>query len=311
MSVRRPARVGYLAAAAAAVLRAVGGAYARHLLDRGATFVELTEGRAWITAPVLGGVLWLRRRPADRSEHVSPLLVVAFGLSIAGANFMYYASLSKLPVAVAITVQYTAPALVVGWTILAEGVRPSRRVVGALVAAMAGVALLAELPVVLRERHFRLSPAGFGFSAAAAIAFSVYMITGERLGRRIGARRAVTRGFFVASVLWLVVQLIRGRPHTLLDARFVPGMLFLAVATTVAPFWLFVWGMGRVRASNAGIVSTLEPLTAALIAYVWLGQSLSAWQIAGAALVLCGIAVVQLDRPASDDMMVERAALGE
>jgi drug/metabolite transporter (DMT)-like permease len=235
---------------------------------------------------------------------VSPVLVVVFGLSIAGANFMYYASLSKLSVAVAITVQYTAPALVVAWTILVEGVRPSRRVLGALAAAVAGVALLAELPVVLRGRHLRLSPAGFGFSAAAAVAFSVYMITGERLGRRIGARRAVTRGFVVASVLWLVVQMARGRPHTLLDARFVPGVLFLAVVTTVAPFWLFVWGMERVRAWKAGIVSTLEPLTAAMIAYVWLGQTLSVWQVAGALMVLCGVAIVQMERPSSDDVIV-------
>jgi drug/metabolite transporter (DMT)-like permease len=97
----------------------------------------------------------------------------------------------------------------------------------------------------------------------------------------------------------------------MLDMRFVPGVLFLAIATTVAPFWLFVWGMERVRASNAGIVSTLEPLTAALIAYVWLGQGLSAWQIAGGVMVLGGVAVVQMDRPVSDEVMVERAALGE
>lgn len=305
------ARAGYAAAAVAAVLWAAGGAVARRVIDEGASYVELTEARAWISAVVLAAWAWARRRD-DRPPGRAPLLlVVIFGLSIAGANFTYYASLSKLPVAVAITVQYTAPALVVLWTVVTEGFRPSGRVTGALLLAVAGVGLLAELPVLIGEGELRLSGVGFGFAAISAFAFATYMITGERLGRQIGARRAVAQGFVVASVLWLVVQALRGRPDTLLQARFVPWVLFLAVATTIAPFLLFVWGLERVQASSAGIVSTLEPLTAAVIAFFWLGQTLSAWQIAGALMVLAGIAIVQLETPVSDDVMVERAAIGE
>jgi len=77
------------------------------------------------------------------------------------------------------------------------------------------------------------------------------------------------------------------------------------------PFLLFVWGLERVPASNAGIVSTLEPLAAAVIAFIWLGERLSAEQITGALMVLIGIGVVQLERPAPDEVLVERAAIGE
>jgi drug/metabolite transporter, DME family len=73
-------------------------------------------------------------------------------------------------------------------------------------------------------------------------------------------------------------------------------VLFLAVATTIAPFVLFVWGLQRIRASDAAIVSTLEPLAAAVIAFVWLDQTLSLWQVAGAVLVIVGIALVQRER---------------
>jgi drug/metabolite transporter (DMT)-like permease len=137
------------------------------------------------------------------------------------------------------------------------------------------------------------------------------MLTGQRLAHTVGARGGVARGFVVASALWLVVQVFRGTPHTLTQTRFLPWIAFLAVATTVVPFLLFVWGLERVPASNAGIVSTLEPLTAALIAFAWLGERLSALQIAGALMVLVGVGVVQLDRPASSDVLVERAAIGE
>jgi drug/metabolite transporter, DME family len=311
---RATSRIGYLAVACAAVLWAIGGTYARHLIDRGASFRELTEARAWITALVLGIALSVRRgRGPQRRKRdlgrVGTSLVVLFGCSIAAANYTYYASLARLPVAVAITVQYTAPGLVVLWMVLAERQRPSRRVVGALTAALVGVALLAELPVALREGHLRVDAVGLLIAGLSAFAFATYMVSGERMGRRLGAQQAVFRGFCVASMLWLVVQVVNGRPTTLLDAKFVPGVLFLAFATTIAPFLLFVWGLERVRASDAGIVSTLEPLTASVIAFVWLGQSLSAWQIAGALLVIVGIGVVQAERPAPQDVLAERAAI--
>jgi drug/metabolite transporter, DME family len=308
-------RAGYAAVSLAAVLWAIGGAYASHLIDRGASFVELTEARAWITAAALLLVVGRRRNGAPsapmREGPQAPrlALVVLFGLAIAGANFMYYASLARLPVAVAITVQYTAPGLVVLVTAVRERKRPSALVLGALVAAMIGVGLLAELPVVLREGELRLDGLGLAAAGMAALSFAAYMLTAEGVGRSFGALGGVMRGFVVASVLWVVVQVVRGRPDTLLDATFLPGILFLAIFTTIAPFLLFVWGLGRVRATDAGIVSTLEPLAAALIAFVWLDQSLSGWQLAGATLVIVGIGLVQAERPASEEVLAERAAI--
>jgi drug/metabolite transporter (DMT)-like permease len=300
---------GFGAVAVAAVLWAVGGAYASDLIDRGASFVELTEARAWITALVL--LVFARRSRAGDPDAPRPpaALVVLFGLSIAAANFTYYASLSRLPVAVAITIQYTAPGLVVLWAAVVQGRPVGGRVVASLVAAVVGVALLAELPVLVSSGSLTLDGLGLLAAGLSAFAFATYMVSGERVGRALGAQRAVLRGFVVASVVWAVVQATRGRPDTLLDPEFLPGVLFLAVFTTIAPFLLFVWGLERVRASDAGIVSTLEPLTAAVIAFVWLDQTLSGWQIAGGVLVVAGIGLVQAERPADEDVLAERAAI--
>lgn len=303
------ARVGYLAVSAAAILWAIGGAYASYLIDEGASFVELTEARAWITVLALAVVAWVRRQPARPIGAVPLPWIVVFGCSIAAANLTYYASLARLPVAIAITVQYTAPGLVVLWTAVTERRRPSTRVLLALTGAILGVALLAEFPIVIAEGELRVDAIGLLTAGASAIAFATYIFSGERVSRGMGAQQAVLRGFVVASVLWIVVQLARGRPDTLLDTRFTTGILFLAVATTILPFVLFVWGLARIRATDAAIVSTLEPLAAALIAFVWLDQSLSGWQLCGAALVLVGIAMVQVERPPPADVLAERAAL--
>lgn len=303
-------RIGYVAIAVAAVLWAVGGTLARYLIEQGASVLELTEARAWIAVVGVGALVWLRHRGRTvPPQRVPWWLVVVFGLAIAAANFFYYASLSDLPVAVAITVQYTAPGLVVVWTVAAERSRPPRRLVGALVLALAGVALLAELPAVVAGDAGRVAWAGFAAAAASAVAFATYVIVGERVGRAYGSDRAMLRGFAVASVFWLAVQLTRGRPDTLFDTRFIPGIVILAVVTTIAPFLLFVWGLERVDASRAGIVSTLEPLAAALLAFLTLGETLSLPQLVGAVMVIGGIGIVQAERPESPEVLAERAAV--
>jgi drug/metabolite transporter (DMT)-like permease len=300
---------GYVAVCAAAVLWAAGGAVASHLIDRGADFIQLTEARAWISALVLVATARTVRAPAAPRARAPVWLVVVFGLSIAACNFLYYLSLSRLPVAVAITVQYTGPGLVVLWTSFAQRQAPSRRMIASLLAAMLGVALLAELPVLISLGKLNVDALGLFAAGSAAITFATYMVTGEHVGKAYGARGSVMRGFLVASALWVVVQAVRGRPDTLLDAEFIPGVLFLAVATTIAPFVLFVWGLSRVRVSDASVVSTLEPLTAAFIAFVWLGQRLSAWQLAGGLLVVIGIGLVQAERPLPAEVLEERAAV--
>lgn len=303
-------RLGYLAVALAAVLWAVGGNVARALADRGASVVELTEARAWIAVAGTGALLLRRTRPrpagAVRASWRSLVVVVPFGLALASANLTYYLAVSLLPVAVAIVIQYTAPGLVVLWTSLVEKRRPSRRVTGALLLVLAGVVLLSRFRLGSGIAG-GLDPAGLAAAAGSSFAFAAYMLLGERVGRRFGPERSVFYGFVVAGAAWGIVQGMRGAPRTLLQPSLLPGILYLGVFATIVPFFLFLWGLQKVEASRAGIVSTLEPLTAALIAYVWLGQALSASQLAGAAMVIGGIGIVQTEQPAAPEVLAERA----
>jgi drug/metabolite transporter (DMT)-like permease len=289
-------RLGFLAVSGAAVLWAFGGTYARTLIDKGASPLEITEARAWIAFLALGAWTVWRGRARPPAEPCPPWIVVLFGLSIAAANYFYYSSVATLPVAVAIVIQYTAPGLVVLWLAVAARRRPSVRVVAALAAAFAGVALLSELPDVLSGGGTSLAPRGVAAAIASAFAFASYIITAERVEKSAGPVGSLARGFGVASVLWIVIQATRGRPDTLLDSLILPGVIVLAVVATIIPFSLFLWGLARIGPSRAGIVSTLEPLSAAILAYFWLDQSLGGVQIAGAALVVAGIAVVQSER---------------
>ena len=299
-------RTGYVCVALAAILWAIGGNYASTIIDRGASVPELTAARAWIAMVGTGLIFLARRRRLTPPHGPFPLkLVVLFGLSLTAANLTYYLAIARLPVAIAIIVQYTAPGLVVLWKAVGEGSKPSRRVASALLMASVGIVLLSEVHQVVGGTGLRLDTLGLLAAAASALTFASYVLTGERLGKRLPTEQAVFSGFVVASVVWAVVQAFSGRPDTLLDPSFIPGILFLGIVTTIAPFMLFLYGLKLISASPAGIISTLEPVAAALLAYLWLGQDLTWLQWIGAGAVVVGIGIVQSDKGAG--VIPERA----
>jgi drug/metabolite transporter (DMT)-like permease len=287
------------AVSAAAIMWAASATYGRTLIDDGASPLEISAARAWIAFAVLGALLWARRgrdrMPVDRAPPAK-WIWIGFGLSIAGANYFYYSAIARLPVAVAIVVQYTAPALVVLWLAVVDRQRPSTRVVWALLGAIVGVALLSQVIDLVTSGELSLSATGIALAAGSAFSFAAYILFGERMAPAYGPEGTLVRGFGVAGALWAVVLATRGRPDTLLDGSLLPGVVLLGFIATVIPFMLFVWGLERIGAARAGIISTLEPVSATFMAYVFLDQTLDAWQIVGAALVIAAIAVVQSEQ---------------
>jgi DME family drug/metabolite transporter len=306
----RRLRLGYAAVALAAFLWAVGGNVARTLLDRGASAVELTAARAWITAIGIAVFLLLRRGSVDWTPwRRLPVLVgiLSFGLILATANFTYYAAIAVLPVAIAIVIQYAAPAIVVVWKAVVDRRPPSPSVLLALGLTSVGVILISEAFRPLARGSAGLAPAGVAIAVVSAFGFAGVLLLGEFLGRTVGSIPSVFGGFAVGAMFWSVVLLLRGRPETLLDPQFWPAIAFLGVATTIAPFSLFLWGLRVVGAAPAGIISTLEPVSGAMIAYLFLSQTLTGVQIVGAVAAVFGIALLQL-KP-SVDAPTEEVAL--
>ncbi|HEX2274755.1 MAG TPA: DMT family transporter [Acidimicrobiales bacterium] len=281
--------LGYAAVAAAAALWAVAAVVARRLFDSGVSPVELTESRAFLAFAGFALVpsAWRRVRSAGTAQ------IVGLAVAIAFVNVTYYVAISRVPVAVALVIQYTAPALIVGWTALVARKAPSPEVVAALAVALVGVVLVIDLtPGAIGS----IDALGLAMAIASAGFFSTYIVLAEKTGAVYGSNGAMLRAFAIASLLWVVYQLPRGVPEDVLELSNVPGVLYVGLAGTLAPFLLFAWGVGRVRAERAAIAATLEPVIAAVVAWGWLGQHLSALQVAGAALVVGAVVTLQSRR---------------
>jgi drug/metabolite transporter (DMT)-like permease len=285
-------RLGLVAVCVATALWGFGGTVASDLFDSGLRPSELVAARTLITLAGLALLLAVARRSPSgrRREPLNWPLIVAFGLAIAVANACLFLAISHLPVAVAMVLQNLAPAFVVGWLVLLGRCRLGVRIVVGLLVALAGVALVVELPTTpLGEVN--LLGVAFGIATAAGVA--AFSVLGSRATRAYGALRANTYAFAVSGVAWLLFFVPQGVPEIVGRTDLLPGVLFVAVLGTLAPFVLFSWGTARVGPHAGAVNICLEPVFSAVLAWTWLGQSLNAVQIGGGALVLAAVIYLQ------------------
>lgn len=287
-----PDTLGLAAIALAAALWALGAAVAKGLFEAGLDPLGLAGARSLMTAAGLALVpgAW---RPGRSRLPVAAL--VALGLAIALVNAAYYLAIDHVAVAVAVVLQYTAPVLVVAYTAAASRRAPGRDIVLALVAAVAGVVLVSGIT----EGWGSIDGFGVAMGLAAALLFATYTLLSERVGGVFGPLGAMARAFSIAALFWVLYLSLAGWPGALFEPSNLPGVLYVGVFATLVPFMLYVWGVQHVRAARGAIAATLEPVLAAVVAWTWLGQSLSLIQVAGGLLVVAAVLVLHTRRPAA------------
>ena len=303
-SERRPA-VGYAMAFSAGTLFGFNGVIAKVILKSGLSSLRLTEVRC--TGALVGlTLIVLATRPAalrtDRRELVRLLLFGVFGVAL--VQLFYFLAIKRLDIGVSLVIQYLGPVFVALYVrfVLKEKVR--RRLWAALAAAIVGLTLVVDL-----WHGVSLDGVGVLWSLASAVTFAGYMLMAEKA---VGDRDAVSLlvfGFFFASIFWAVAQPWWSFPFHV-PARTVSLLgnlsewhlpvwsliLWMVIVGTIVPFFLIVGSMRHISATRAGITAMVEPVVASVIAYAWLDETLSATQLVGGAIVLCGIVLAQSAR---------------
>ena len=285
--------VGYAMAATAAILFGLNGNFSRLLFDRGISPITLVEFRMLIGGLCLLTVLLIGKRSALKLPTRYWGWGVAFGLTLALVTFTYFVAISRLPLAIALVIQFSAPA----WMALGEAVwrrkLPSGPVIFAVCLTFGGVILLTG---IWQERLNNLDRLGILFAFLALLTYIAYLLIGRRVGYHLPALTATTYGALVASIFWFVVQ----PPWAVPATTWQPGniLLILLVGTLgmAIPFSLVLAALRRIDATRVGIVGMLELVSASVIGYFWLGQMLTLWQIVGCTLVLIGVIILQYEQ---------------
>jgi len=231
--------------------------------------------RVLLAAVVLVAIWRPRIRGIERRDWV---LVVAFGLSLAAMNFAFYSALERIPLGVAVTLEFVGP--------LGVAVVGSRRALDVLwvVMAAAGILLLAD--------PFTGSGTDAGGAALALLAgafWAAYIVLSARAGQAFSGGSGLTLAMVVASVVVLPFGIAQGGSD-LLGAEVLLVGAGVAMLSSAIPYSLELEALRRLPAHVFGVLMSLEPGMAAVVGFVILGEVLGVREVAAIGLVVAASA---------------------
>lgn len=215
--------------------------------------------------------------------------VVLAGLAIGGYNLLFFRAVTETGVGIGTAIAIgSAPLWATAFEIAVNRERPGcLRLLGQAVAIL-GVGLLA-----LAGGSQGGSLVGVALAAAAAACYAIYSMVTSRVGHHAPPATTAAATFSVAALMTSPVLLVSPLGWMAApESWFWIG--FLGIAVTGLSYALYTWGLTRVAASTAVTLALVEPVTAWLLASAVVGEAITGQKLAGALLVLAGLAVITL-----------------
>ncbi|WP_238174141.1 EamA family transporter [Kribbella kalugense] len=275
------------------------GPFAKALIGAGFS----PEQAAWLR--ILGAaallvplVLVFRGRAGLRAARASWKALVLYGLTgIAGCQTLFFVAASRLPVGVALMLEFSGPVLVVAWLKFGQKVAVPRSAAVGVSIAVVGLATVAEI-----WSGLQIDPIGLLAGLGAAACQATYFILIDKLTGAADPLVMTAAGSVVGAVVLTFIAAPWGTPwHVLVDTiaighRHAPGWVmatWLIVVSTVVAYLAGAAAVQRLSAPIAGAVAYVEVVAACIFALILLGETLRTNQIIGGVIVLAGAFVAQ------------------
>ena len=209
-------------------------------------------------------------------EQRLPLLL--YGLSLGAMNYLFYLSIQRIPLGVAVALEFTGP--------LAVALFGSRRPLAFVWVALAVLGLWFLLP--LGQSVSQIDPVGALLALGAGACWAVYILTGQRAGEEHGPA-TVAMGSLIAAVVFVPMGMIQASDTLFQWGLLLPG-LGIAILSTALPYSLEMVALTRMPSKTFGTLMSMEPALAALSGMVFLGETLTATQtLALGAIILASM----------------------
>jgi len=237
----------------------------------------------------VAGVAWPRGR-----DLATLVALGAVGYAAQAASF--FTALTLAPAGLVALLLYVNPAIVALLAAWRGHDRLGHRMLVALAVAIAGTAL--TVGPALAGSPGDTHPAGVALGLLAALVYAVYIVVSTGVASRVDPLAMSTVVIASAAVPFTALALARG-PSLPASAAGWLAILAIALVSTLAAITWFFAGLKRIGPTRASTLSTVEPAVTVALAAIFLGERISAVQMAGGALILA--AVVLLARPGAPD----------
>lgn len=308
---RRVSTAGLVMAVASALAFSSSGPFMKPLLESGWSLGAALLVRMGVSGLILSPALFLAIRKERSFVRRHWRIVLGFGLTaVAGCQILFFSAMQRMPVAVALLIQYLAPVLLVGLAWIRTRRTPSRLVLVGSAVAVTGLVLVVDIS----GASFDLI--GTLLALGAAVCVGAYFLIGERTGDDLPPLALASGGLLVGALLMAVLCAIGILPFAapavdvvlagVAVPWFVPLFWVAAVGTTVG-YALGVMAVPRVGARVASFVGLSEVLFALGFAWLFLAEVPAPVQFAGGALILLGVILVRMDAERTEDAVTPPA----
>jgi drug/metabolite transporter (DMT)-like permease len=285
---------GYVYILIGSTLWGVSSVVAKSLFNIGLPPSELVLIRLTLaTLTLLLILLFFDRKRIIISPKDLPYFFILGFVGIAGMQFTYYYTISKIHVGPAILLQYIQPVWVSIYAFLFQKEPLSKGRIASLLLAMLGCYF------VVGGYQFdllRLNKVGIMSGVASSLFFTFYALYGEKGLKKYDPWTLILYGFgFGALFYWILfppMKFITGGYSLKMWIAF----LYIAIFATLIPFGFYFKGIERVRATRASITATWEPVVAGFTAYFVLGEVLFPLQVLGGIGVIAAVILLQIGK---------------
>ncbi len=213
-------------------------------------------------------------------------LAVLFGLVLAAMNLCFYEALHRIPLGIAVTIEFIGP--------LSVGVLGSRRRLDLVWAAAAAAGIIA---LTHGEAH-GLDTLGVVFALGAAAMWGAYILVSARVGQVFSDTTGLVIAMWVSALVTLPVGIAEGGVHLLTPRSLAIGGA-VGILSSALPYTLEMEALRRLATHVFGVLMSLEPAVAAIAGWLVLGQGLSARELGGITLVMIASLGASVARPRS------------
>ncbi len=262
------------------------GLFAKLAYSQGMAPAQALAWRFSLAAIVLWAILLKSggyRRPLR--EYRNTLLLGVLGFAPQAG--LYFMTVKYLDPGLASLLLYLYPAFVVAFSFMFIKRRPQLPQIVALVFSSAGCVLTlwtrGSYPIL-----------GYFFGIAVAITYAAYLVAGEKVMRGLDPVFIVANLLASSAVVYWIITLATGAFFLPTSPAAIAGIVGIAVVGSVIPIVTLFASIRLIGSSDASLVSTIEPLFTVVLSALIFGERLTGLQLAGGALILIGVLLLNL-----------------
>ena len=274
----------------AGIFWGTSGLFVEALRPYGFASLQMTAMRGAVSAISMSVFCFLTDRSVFRAKPSEMLLHFLSGLSMFGTASFYYISMANSSVSTAVVLMYTAPVIVMLYSVLFLGEKLTKLKLCSVAIMLLGSALVSGI-----IGGFKFSLWGIAAGFLAGISYSSYnIVTKIQMRRNMNPRSATLYCFVFMGIFSLMVskpwQMI---PLTAKDpAPIIPLMIGIGIVTTVLPYLLYTIAMKELDAGTASALGIIEPMSASIFSFVFLGEPCNLLPMIGIVLIIGAVFIL-------------------